>query len=274
MPKSPRQTAEERASLVGTSDPDSPSFSDTFAGRWQRLFVLIMMGACLLFLWEGIERDPISGDVELKIQIKKPPTTRVPKSQCEEACSKESPSDLTSWKIMLDRLQASRQKWVDESLKVWYGESHYQDIFEPTKSDGQRENVGKQRAFVDPNRIPKGDGEYEAKQTAEGPAWPRMIRKWTIKLLQVQLGVLEEQINGNNVHCVVECEAKAPLTPHYTKFIWANGGHSASAGHGNFYRESYTAYLGRALQPLLGEIGLDFQAKNYAMVRGGCCFMN
>ena len=44
-----------------------------------------------------------------------------------------------------------------------------------------------------------------------------------------------------------------------------SGGHSAAAGHGNFYRESYTAVLHRTAQPLFHALGLHWETRNYAM---------
>ena len=48
-------------------------------------------------------------------------------------------------------------------------------------------------------------------------------------------------------------------------FIWATGGHSAAAGHGNLYNESYTAFLGRDLLQVLPRIGWNVETRNYAM---------
>jgi hypothetical protein len=50
-----------------------------------------------------------------------------------------------------------------------------------------------------------------------------------------------------------------------TNFVWVTGGHSATAGHGNLYDESYTAYLERAVKPAFDALGLGFEARNYAM---------
>ena len=190
-------------------------------------------------------------------------------------------NDLTNPTAMQSRLQIFRDQWI-EGLKRDYGEDHYQAIFEPPlQNDGdktERVHVGRHRAFVDPNRLPRGGQKYEEVQGREGPAWYRMVRKWTIKLLQVQLSMIEEQLGGNKMACVETCqssrsgsdsESDAATNGIYGTYRWANGGHSASAGHGNFYRESYTAILGRDLQPILKAIGLDFQVRNYAMVRCG-----
>ncbi|CAB9513084.1 expressed unknown protein [Seminavis robusta] len=199
------------------------------------------------------------------------------KQSCASAATKDDssllPKKLTDAKTMQERFREYRNQWIDR-LKVDYGEEYYNDLFEPI-INGTRQNVGQQLAFTDMNRLPRGDIDYYKNETRTkpGPAWGRMIRKWTLKLLQVQLGMLlaegqqEEEQHGNNYYCLEECSSNRNMsTPDlYAKFIWANGGHSASAGHGNFHRESYTANLGRDLQPILKEIGLDFQVRNYAM---------
>ena len=158
---------------------------------------------------------------------------------------------------MLTQLQQARQDWIQNRLKVDYGD-YFEDIFEPLDHNNTRVNSGKHRIFVDPNRLPGPGQKHDDLRQAEGPAWDRMVRKWTIKLLQIQLGMLQGM--------TVETKQNS-TSPFYSRFVWANGGHSASAGHGNLYRESYTATLERDLQPLLSQIGLDFQVRNYAMVR-------
>lgn len=58
-----------------------------------------------------------------------------------------------------------------------------------------------------------------------------------------------------------------PKRKHAVSFVWASGGHSAAAGHGNLYAESYTAYLQRIGQPIFDAVGMDLEGRNYAMVR-------
>lgn len=55
------------------------------------------------------------------------------------------------------------------------------------------------------------------------------------------------------------------LTTGVAHFVWATGGHSATAGHGNFYEQSYTAYLEEAAQPVFEAMGMNFTGRNYAM---------
>jgi len=51
----------------------------------------------------------------------------------------------------------------------------------------------------------------------------------------------------------------------FEKYVWATGGHSIAAGHGNLYNESYTAYMERDLKGIFGSIGIDFEGRNHAM---------
>eukprot|EP00977_Amphora_coffeiformis_P003270 scaffold609_cov170-Amphora_coffeaeformis.AAC.24 len=68
-------------------------------------------------------------------------------------------------------------------------------------------------------------------------SWTRLVRKMAIKI----------------------ADAKE------TKFVWATGGHSASAGHGNLFEESYTNVLDRAAAPIFQSVGIEFHARSYAM---------
>ena len=68
-------------------------------------------------------------------------------------------------------------------------------------------------------------------------SWTRLVRKMAIKIADAQ----------------------------ETKFVWATGGHSASAGHGNLFEESYTNVLDVAAAPIFQSVGIDFHARSYAM---------
>lgn len=70
-------------------------------------------------------------------------------------------------------------------------------------------------------------------------SWTRLVRKMTLKIIDAQ------------------------QTP--TSFVWATGGHSASAGHGNLFNESYTNVLNAHAPPIFQAVGLKFEARNHAM---------
>ena len=56
-----------------------------------------------------------------------------------------------------------------------------------------------------------------------------------------------------------------PIPSYYARYVWATGGHSAAAAHGNLYNESYTAYMERDVKTVFASIGIDFEGRNYAM---------
>jgi hypothetical protein len=51
----------------------------------------------------------------------------------------------------------------------------------------------------------------------------------------------------------------------FPTYVWATGGHSATAAHGNMWRESYTAVMERAMKDIFATVGLNFIGRNHAM---------
>ena len=51
----------------------------------------------------------------------------------------------------------------------------------------------------------------------------------------------------------------------YSNFVWATGGASTAAGHGNLLNETYTAFLERAVKDVFAAVGIGFEARNYAI---------
>ena len=120
-------------------------------------------------------------------------------------------------------------------------------------------------------------------------------RRLLIKVLQVQTGIRKEESNYMGCDCLhgdkalessstsatnddststatATSTSTSTTTVHinatqtmYSKFVWAAGGHSASAGHGNLFNESYTAYLDYFITPIFKSIGIEFVPRNYAM---------
>uniref|UniRef100_A0A7S3DMP1 Uncharacterized protein n=1 Tax=Entomoneis paludosa TaxID=265537 RepID=A0A7S3DMP1_9STRA len=72
-------------------------------------------------------------------------------------------------------------------------------------------------------------------------SWDRFKRKIMMKILQAKM-------TGSN-----------------QKFVWATGGHSAAAGHGNLFNESYTSILMQKIPDLFDAAGMNFEAKPHAM---------
>ncbi len=140
-------------------------------------------------------------------------------------------------------------------LKVDYGADHCENIFV------DKENGG----FVAFDPI-----------TKDGDSLKRLKRKLLIKVLSVQTSIKKTDSNVNGCDCIhgdkaleekiENVTAKAThIDATYQRYVWATGGHSASAGHGNLYNESYTAFMERDLKPVFEAIGIEFEARNYAM---------
>lgn len=94
----------------------------------------------------------------------------------------------------------------------------------------------------------------------------RLQRKLIIKVLEMQAAILEE-----GCHCQEESNSNGgnstttSSTTTFAKYVWATGGHSAGAGHGNLFDESYTAILGKDARTVFEAIGIAFEDRNYAM---------
>lgn len=70
----------------------------------------------------------------------------------------------------------------------------------------------------------------------------RLQRRIMIKILEVQL------LNGKKD----------------VEFNWVMGGHSAAAGHGNLYNQTYSYVLEQSVRPIFEALGITFYGKNYA----------
>lgn len=72
-------------------------------------------------------------------------------------------------------------------------------------------------------------------------SWGLMKRKLSIKVLRAVLG--DDQV----------------------RFVWATGGHSAAAAHGDFFNQSYTAVMEQQAKAVFGAVGIDLEGRNYAV---------
>lgn len=132
-----------------------------------------------------------------------------------------------------------------------YGD--YEKYFTIPTSDG-RHSLGNNSMFVSPSQLLAAEEpENFPSNATDLRGFSHFVRKWQIKILQAQINYLKQNKEKKNY--------KKELA----RFVWVNGGHSSSAGHGNFFRESYTANLERRVKPVLASLGIDFEGRNYAM---------
>ncbi|GKZ01025.1 hypothetical protein MPSEU_001053900 [Mayamaea pseudoterrestris] len=103
----------------------------------------------------------------------------------------------------------------------------------------------------------------------------RMVRKLQTKLLKVQLRAKDDDERRRQLHQRSDEQSLSNMRQNrhlqdgsdtmMVPFIWATGGHSAAAGHGNYFNESYTARLEQLLAPVFASMGMRFVGRNYAM---------
>jgi hypothetical protein len=121
-----------------------------------------------------------------------------------------------------------------------------------------REDYGE---YLEPIFVGPGKSFSPMSQQSED----QLKRKLIIKVLEMQVKVLEnDQKKTRTCNCNTTAEA-AQGRPYYAKYVWASGGHSSAAGHGNLYNESYTAHLTNDARTVFDAIGIEFDGRNYAM---------
>jgi hypothetical protein len=168
--------------------------------------------------------------------------------------------DLMNRHDLKNLLEDAKDRFIAK-LKVDYGE--YFDKMFVNEKDG---------SFIP--LVPFGDQSL-----------PLLKRKLMIKVLQTQKELQRIEMDINGCDCTdrdgndKKDHARqrqvrtdngayshgAIIESTFSKYVWATGGHSAAAGHGNLYNESYTAFMERDLKDIFGSIGIDFEGRNYAM---------
>jgi len=152
-------------------------------------------------------------------------------------------------------------------LRKGYGEEHFDAIFknDETKIGDGDENTNERRArstnreeYLPLRPLGPEDADFsnhwhEGSELLEDyrkktdpkkfRSTTNLRRKLMIKILR---GRLEQQIPPE-------------------KYVWATGGHSAAAGHGNLFKETYTKVMESAAAGVFESVGLTLEARNYAM---------
>lgn len=178
---------------------------------------------------------------------------------CSDVCGKRNTKrqekyggDLLNPQDVLRLAKEAREKTI-ANLKVDYGSDYFEEI------------------FMNKTASQKYYGMTGA--TGNGPSRDRLKRKLKLKVLHMMQTIrgFEENVAGCN--CLEPAAAakpqgdkQAPVPPEfYSKFVFANGGHSQAAGHGNMFNESYTAYFEKDVIDVFAAVGIKFEGRNYAM---------
>ena len=186
---------------------------------------------------------------------------------CREECSLRRDQryeyfdgrDILNTPDLLEQV-AQETRALIMKLKVDYGEETFEEIF--------MTEDGKTRPFV-----PVSDESTQ-----------RLRRKLMIKVLLAQRDLVKKESAFNGCDCIngdvgIPGSVKnkipgaedgedsfPPLDTSFENYIWATGGHSASAAHGNLFNESYTAFMERDLKDVFGSIGINFQGRKYVFL--------
>eukprot|EP00980_Cylindrotheca_fusiformis_P007761 scaffold1648_cov115-Cylindrotheca_fusiformis.AAC.16 len=194
-----------------------------------------------------------------------PPTTS---EQCSDICDKREKNrnekfggDLLNPQDVL-RLAKKAKETTIGKLREDYGE-YFEKIFVKTPEEGKSN--------------PYGEVSYNALggMDRNGPSRGRLKRKFKLKILKMMRQVRTTERNVNGCDCVdgtgtperaLDEKDDVFETPdYYEKYVFANGGHSQSAGHGNKFSESYTEYFKRDVHRVFKAIGVELFARNMAM---------
>jgi hypothetical protein len=222
--------------------------------------VAILLALCAFALaYVMLELDAFTAGVSSSVAS----NTRGRNSQCGSVCEIRRTHrlehfdgrDLLNRRDLQKQLQDAKERLVGK-LKADYGE------------------------YFDKMFVSDKDGSYIPLMPYGNQSMPLLKRKLMIKVLQTQQELLNIEKNVNHCDCTApedefssqrrlqindQSADAALIESTFSKYVWATGGHSAAAGHGNLYNESYTAYMERDLKDIFGSIGIDFEARNYAM---------
>lgn len=167
-----------------------------------------------------------------------------PKRHKKKWGSKKGPTINT----MLEAFQVQRQLMI-ESMEKDYGADNFKTILLNHSKTAIRSPTG-------PN----------------GPSNDRMRRKIMIKILEAQHAAKKRtrslRTHGQHLNETMDDRRRTQEEDSLAglpTYVWASGGHSAAAAHGNFWRESYTAVLERAVKEVFTAVGINFIGRNFAM---------
>jgi len=272
MRLSKEEQAEEVVPLKAIHGGSSnKSISRSRAGPIQRLLGILTVIAAVALIFVFMEKREDESIIPSDIESQN--RTKIAKKQCPKFCKarlaqriSHQGGDLLHSQDLLVLATKAREEMI-KTLKQDYGEDVFKAMFE--EPDGTSRGY---TAFW-------GAGDKSSNPTDQGPSKARFRRKLKIKLLEVQSAVLKEESSLLGCNCVATMigsrhqdgntnndEVTLPEIPRsYSKFVWATGGHSAAAGHGNLYNESYTAYMERSVMNVFLAVGIDFVGRNYAM---------
>ncbi|CAJ1962080.1 unnamed protein product [Cylindrotheca closterium] len=182
----------------------------------------------------------------------------------EQARKQKFGGDLLDLSEVLKMANKAHDKLVDH-IKLEYGE-YFDGIF-----------IKETPAAVTDSNVTttKGRRSYSGMNpvTENGESRNRMKRKLQLKVLKMMeaLKVSEEDVHGCNCRTMTgstkekEERFTSSIPDYYQKYVFANGGHSNAAGHGNVFSETYSHYIGQDLRIIWDALGVEMISRNMGM---------
>jgi hypothetical protein len=242
----------------------SPATGTPQSGKNAQLMVMIMLAlsGILLYLSGMAAEDQTPQNVVIReIKIKRNDEAD---RRCFDICQARRKmrhehfgGDLLDNKELYQMALGANAKMISK-MKVDYGPDNFSNMFQA------KDPVSNKTKY-------RGIGPI----TPTGDSMNRFKRKIRMKIMSAQVELQNKEKNFKGCDCIHGDKALGPAVGNVTKikgvekafakYIWATGGHSAAAGHGNLYNESYTMFLTRAVEHVFGSIGIEFVGRNYAM---------
>ncbi|KAL3931799.1 MAG: hypothetical protein SGBAC_011142, partial [Bacillariaceae sp.] len=184
----------------------------------------------------------------------------------EQARNSKFGGDLLDLSDVLQMANKAHDKLVDH-IKLDYGE-YFDGIFINEQPASNATTKPKQYSGIQP-------------VTPDGGSRNRLKRKLQLKVLKMMeaLKISEEDVHGCNCRTktgspTTTATATATATtedftssiPRYWQsYVFANGGHSNAAGHGNVFSQTYTHYIGEDLRIIWDALGVEMINRNMGM---------
>jgi len=187
-------------------------------------------------------------------------------TSCSDVCTKREANrkhkfggDLLEFQDLVRLAEAAHDK-VQSTIREGYGEYFEQIFIVNGTTNGQEDG---------------GGTHYRGMKPPGSPSRERMKRKLKIKVLKMMSSVKATESNVHGCDCVgktgsmddsgIDEDVLTAIPEFYEKYVFANGGHSNAAGHGNMFSEAYTAVFGNDVRPIWEAIGIEMIDRNYAM---------
>jgi hypothetical protein len=205
--------------------------------------------------------------------------TAIHREECGRICHARQElfhGNLFNRSDLVKIVEEARDKMI-EKIKIDYGEDNFVKMFVNTADNEEEDKNGT-------TTLPYRPFQH-IKDTTQ--SYQSLKRKLMIKILSVQYAQTQEDqnkfgcdcLNGNR-HLLKKQNFRVSSNDHtdddnlinvtknettaFARYVWATGGNSVAAGHGNLYNESYTSYLEMRAKDVFASVGIHLEGRNYA----------